>query len=290
MNADIDTLFESDFYRILDFKCRCTAGHVSKPEYGNKFSVSFVRRGNFFLNVFRRSLDSYNGCFLVSKPGYERTVNHIHAVPDECTIFEFNDKVYTEIKSRFGKIKFLSDHDWHSAVIRNQSELEFLHYCILQQIQNRPASKLEIDCLVMNVLHKILGVVDEDKPNRLIDSRIKKHHLTTIEKGKQYIYENFMYDVTLTEIADYCCVSAFHFSRIFKSVASKSPHQFLQNVRLNNAEMLLRNTEMHVTNIAFSSGFNSLEYFISAFRRKYGCAPFKFRAKSRPSANNYFIR
>jgi AraC-like DNA-binding protein len=34
---------------------------------------------------------------------------------------------------------------------------------------------------------------------------------------------------------------------------------------------------MNVTDIAFSSGFNSLEYFISAFRMKYKFSPTKYR-------------
>ena len=88
MQADIHTLYESNFYRILDFKCRCNDCNTSKPEYGNAFTISFVRKGNFLFNVFRHSLDSYNGCVLISKPGYERTVTHAHTIPDECTIFD----------------------------------------------------------------------------------------------------------------------------------------------------------------------------------------------------------
>ncbi len=83
MDAVIHTLYTSDFYQILDFKCRCVDCRTSKPELANTFCISFVRKGNFLFNVFRRVLDSYNGTVLVTKPGYEHTVTHTHTVPDQ---------------------------------------------------------------------------------------------------------------------------------------------------------------------------------------------------------------
>jgi AraC-like DNA-binding protein len=83
--------------------------------------------------------------------------------------------------------------------------------------------------------------------------------------------------MSLMEIAEHCHVSAFHFSRIFKMFTACSPHQFLLTVRLKHAELLLKNTALPVMEIAFSSGFNSIEYFTAAFKNKYGYPPARFR-------------
>ena len=106
MEADIHTLYKSDFYRIVDFKCRCTDCRTSKPEYSESFCISFVRKGNFLFNVFRQSLDSYSGCVLITKPGYEHTVTHTHIIPDECSILDFNKDFSAEIASIYGNTKF----------------------------------------------------------------------------------------------------------------------------------------------------------------------------------------
>jgi AraC family transcriptional regulator len=277
MHADIYTLYESDFYRILDFKCKCKDCLRSKPEYSESFSISFVRKGNFLFNVFRHSLDSYNGCVLITKPGYERTVTHTHSVPDECTIFDFKNNFYKELSQHYGNTKFFRDNDLHSTLIQTDTETEFLHFFILQLAQTRSGSKLQIDNLVMEVINKVLSSVTDYKPNAKIYTRLKKNHLFTIERAKEYITENFTNDISLMEIAAYCYVSSFHFSRIFKTFTSFSPHQFLQSIRLKNAEILMRNTAMSVADVAFSSGFNSIEYFTSAFHQKYKCPPAKFR-------------
>ena len=122
MEADIHTLYTSDFYRIIDFKCRCTDCRMSKPEYNNSFSISFVRTGNFLFNVFRNSLDSYTGCVLVTKPGYERTVTHVHTVPDQCTIFDFKTGFYNELLDHYGGVQFFSSNDLHSTLVKASPE------------------------------------------------------------------------------------------------------------------------------------------------------------------------
>lgn len=285
IDADIHTIYSSDFYRILDFKCRCMDCRVSKPEYSNSFCISFVRKGNFLFNVFRQSLDSYTGCILVSKPEYERTVSHVHAVPDECTIFDFTGDFYQELLQRYRTAKFFMDNDWHSALVRTNTETEFLHLYIMQQVQARSGSKLQIDQLVMKMIGKVLGSVTDYEPDMNIHARLKKNHLVTIERAKEYIAGNFTRDISLMEIAEYCYVSPFHFSRIFKTFTSYSPHQFLLSIRLQHAKMLLQNTTMPVADIGFSSGFNSIEHFTAAFHQKYKHPPSRFRTKNEAGAS-----
>ena len=276
MQADIHSLYESDFYRVLDFKCRCTDCRTSKPEYSKTFAISFVRKGNFLFNVFRRSLDSYTGCILVTKPGYERTVTHTHSIPDECTIIEFKDSFYNEILNQHGKLDFFCNGDMHSALVRTDAELEFLHYQVLSSVISKN-DKLKIDALVIDIIEKVLPKISDYSPDPRINLQLKKAHLQTIERAKEFISQHYTEDISLMQVANYSYVSTFHFSRIFKTFTSSSPHQFLLNMRLKNAELMLKNSQLPVSDIAFSSGFRSIEHFTTAFRKKYGYAPSKYR-------------
>ena len=276
MQADIHTLYKSDFYSITDFKCRCTDCRTSKPEYCDSFCISFIRKGNFLFNVFHRSLDSYSGCALITKPGYEHTVTHTHAVPDECTIFELSADFFKELKEHYYQSDFFQDPDLDCTLVTTTAEIEFLHFNILQMALVKSGGRLEIDQLVMEMIEKVLACISQYKSNLGINARLKKNHLRTIELAKEFITQNFAEDISLMDIATYSCVSPFHFSRIFKTFTSYSPHQFLLTIRLKNAELLLRNTGLPVADVAFSSGFRSIQYFTTAFRQRYQCPPSKF--------------
>jgi AraC family transcriptional regulator len=277
MDAAIHTIYQSDFYRIMDFRCQCTDCVTSRPEYSHSFCISFVRKGNFLFNVFRKSLDSYSGCVLVTKPAYEHTVTHTHTIPDECTIFDFKQDFYKELLEEYGKLKFFRDVDIDSTLVKTNTVTEFLHFHIMRLILTRSASKLEIDNRVMEMTGKVLTSITDYSPDSRIDSRLKKNHLATIELAKEYITGHFTEDISLAEIASHCHVSPFHFSRLFKIFTAISPYQFLQAIRLQQAEILLRDTSLPVADIAFTSGFNSIEYFTAAFRQQYKLPPSKFR-------------
>jgi len=216
MEADIHTLYSSGFYRILDFKCRCVSCRKSAPEHSETFSISFVRKGNFLFNVFRNSLDSYTGCVLITKPWYERTVTHVHAVPDECTIFDFKNEFFQALLEQYGSMQFFRDPDRHSTLIKTTPETEFLHFHILKLVLTKAGSKLEIDQAVMEMIRSVLSRNPDYRPDHGINERLKKNHLVTIERAKEYLTLRFADDISLTELSDYCHVSPFHFSRIFK--------------------------------------------------------------------------
>lgn len=282
MEADVHILFESEYYRIKNFVCRCRDCSTSSPEYNDAFCISFVRKGNFLFNVFRLSMDSYSGCVLVTKPGYNRTVAHIHTVPDECTIIEFNGHFYQELLNQYEGLNFILNNDKHATLIKTNPDVELLHYKIWDHITTRrtakrPCDKLYIDGLINELVETVFGKISDYKPDFDIYDSNKQNHLITIERAKLYITNHFQDNISLSEIADFSHVSAFHFSRLFKKLTRWSPHQFLLNVRLKHSELLLKNTEIPIADVAYNSGFNSIEHFSYAFRSRYKTPPLIFR-------------
>lgn len=280
MEADITTLYRSGFYQVLDFKCRCTDCATSKPEYVDTFSISFVRKGNFLFNVFRNSFDAHTGRVLLTKPGYEHTVTHIHEIPDECTIIEFTRDFYTQIKKHYRHHNFLSDPDIHSLQIHTTADTELLHHYLLSRLLSNKTDRLELDVIVLDILSKALNVVTSAIQTSL-PPRMKKNHLGTVEQAKDYMMQHFAEDISLTDIAAACCISPFHFSRIFRTFTGYSPHFFLLSVRLKNAELLLKITSSPITDIAFLSGFKSAEHFSATFSERFGHSPLKYRHQIR---------
>lgn len=279
MDADINTLYKSDYYQVLDFKCKCIDCNSSSPEYASNFCISFIRKGNFLFNVFRNSLDSHTGRMLLTKPGYEHTVTHTHTIPDECTILEFTHEFYEHLFEHYSAspIDFLGNNDIHSLILKTSVETEYLHHEIFRHCKKHKVSRLTLDMLVMELVHLVMKNLSNIDDIKRIKDVLKKNHLNTIEQAKAYLVSNFTESISLKEIADHCCISVFHFSRIFKIFTSYSPNNFLVNLRLKHAEVLLKNTTLPITEICFSSGFNSLEYFSAVFSQKYSVSPSKFR-------------
>jgi len=275
MLADVHILHESDVYRILDFRCHCNICSLTDVEYNDTLCISFVRKGFFEYRTFRRNDEVHIGRILITKPGIEHVTRHIDNQPDISTVFEFKKSFFERLKSEYDAHAswFLQNKDMHAILLACPIDADYLHFQVMDAIQRKRVDRLYIDDMVMQMVNSILLLLGNATDLPVVPDRVKRNHLHTIEKAKEYMLNNLVQDISLNELAEYCYVSPFHFSRLFKSILNVSPHQYLLSARLNHARILLSSTDKSVNDIGFESGFNSLEHFVTAYKQQYQLTP-----------------
>lgn len=84
---------------------------------------------------------------------------------------------------------------------------------------------------------------------------------------------------SIPELAKASGLSESYFKALFRQSMGMPPATFVRLLRLEQAQLQLRNTSRSVTDIAFRAGFSSSQHFATAFRKQYGCSPGAFRAR-----------
>jgi len=102
-----------------------------------------------------------------------------------------------------------------------------------------------------------------------------------LNRGRDFIHARFESALTLPEIASAACLSPFHFLRGFKEAFRMTPHEYLSACRVERAKFLLERTELPVTEICYSVGFESLGSFSSWFTRLTLASPRAWRSGSK---------
>lgn len=92
-----------------------------------------------------------------------------------------------------------------------------------------------------------------------------------------FINENYMEDISLDTIADVAGFSKFHFSRLFKQFTNMSFYDYLNQRRVKEAEKLLLNPNLSITEVAMRSGFSSISTFNRVFKTFKECTPTEFK-------------
>ncbi len=93
-----------------------------------------------------------------------------------------------------------------------------------------------------------------------------------IVKAKLFIDEHFGDNIDLDNIADEASFSKFHFTRLFKIIYNRTPHQYLTIVRIEKAKMLLKKT-VPVSEVCYGVGFDSISSFTGLFKRTVDITP-----------------
>lgn len=95
-----------------------------------------------------------------------------------------------------------------------------------------------------------------------------------IEQAVAYIRENFASNITLSSLAKKFSVSPEHFSRVFKKETGLGFSKYLNSLRLQHAEQLLKTADgKNITQVAESCGFEDSNYFSKKFKEVYGTSP-----------------
>ena len=92
-----------------------------------------------------------------------------------------------------------------------------------------------------------------------------------------HIRKNYMNDISLAELAEVSCLSISALERRFKKYLAKTPKQFINKVRLENARKLLIESNIAISLVAEETGFTDHSYFSKQFKRLFGAIPSDFR-------------
>lgn len=84
-------------------------------------------------------------------------------------------------------------------------------------------------------------------------------------------------NLKLSDYADMCCVSKYHFARIFKEVTGDTPLNYRNRIRIELAKGLVENGYLSISEIAENLGFASAAYFSDSFKRFVGRSPSEYK-------------
>lgn len=103
----------------------------------------------------------------------------------------------------------------------------------------------------------------------------EEHHLMAAVRSRlDAAYEE---TITLAELAQEFHVSTFHLAHAFKAAYGYAPLQYITRRRIGEAQTLLIDTALPITEIAIRTGYNSSSYFNKAFHKITGMSPRDYR-------------
>lgn len=133
---------------------------------------------------------------------------------------------------------------------------------------------------IKNLLHN-RQLLKESFGNDLliIDNSLKTNSIDKKFLNQLIAYIETNYNRQDFQVADLC--EELHLSRSqlyrkVKALLGQSISDYIQNVRLQKAEALLKKRELSISEIAYQVGYTSPEYFSTVFKGRYGVSPSQF--------------
>ena len=123
-----------------------------------------------------------------------------------------------------------------------------------------------------------LSIHPKNYENNSIDGQFLKDAIKIVEDN----LANF--EFTHEQLIDTMNTSKSTLYRKIKSLTGLSPSDFVRNIRLKHACLMLKGDIGNISDIAYAVGFNDPKYFSTCFKSEFGLTPREFAKKKKPES------
>lgn len=140
----------------------------------------------------------------------------------------------------------------------------------VNNLNQQQESKSEKDVVEKKVL------INGKKSSKVYLTPQKINEINQLLQTPEFIYDQ---KIKLEQFAQRVAVNSTYLNRYFNQEYGCSFLQYLTSLRIEQAEMLLRDSNAEIGDICYNTGFNSPSAFHKAFKTRYGCSPSEWRRR-----------
>jgi len=127
-------------------------------------------------------------------------------------------------------------------------------------------------------LAKLIEILAEDLLEKFMPDTSLPASMVTYQRLVEILNESYMLECTAASIERMLDRKYEYLCNIFKKYSGITINSYLQQLRIQRAKYLLRQTEKTVQDIAFELSFENPLYFSKTFKKLEGVSPSQFRA------------
>jgi len=191
-------------------------------------------------------------------------------------------------------ILFIGDFFIKRYLSDNENEpINFLYNILQEEVSLELVNETPTDALSLHLIDKIVNAKDSEKMNSIIsehraieymihrfsllDLHLPAEHsseeIDIASKAKKIILQNYKKPPSIKELANLCGTNDFKLKKTFKKVYQTTVYVYVQKLRLEKANLLLRENLMSVSEIANEIGYKHQGHFSAIFYKAYGVYP-----------------
>jgi AraC family transcriptional regulator len=175
------------------------------------------------------------------------------------------NSIYSSPKIVFSNDSFTVNHDLSMLLCLFLEELRY----------KQPGQEFILENLSMLIAANLIRQIKHNlqpKPHNL-----RKNSKENIKKVIDYMNENFTTDISCSDLSKLINMDKFSFIRSFKSQTSKTPYEYLLDLKIEKAKKMLKSDKYTITEISMMCGFSSHSHFTTTFKKKIGVSPKEYK-------------
>lgn len=183
-------------------------------------------------------------------------------------------EIVLEMDNSLGKVKSLPKGVYSAPLSKNMTSVILR---LLNALSSQKDSRILGPMIVRELIYRVLS---EEKTGALRSLAHRDRHFYQIARALNKIHESYNEISSLNSLATDAGMSISTFHSAFRAVTSTSPLQYIKNIRLHKARMLMIEKGEYAYEAALRVGYESISQFSREYKRLFGAPPGRDVAKA----------
>ncbi|ASA24778.1 AraC family transcriptional regulator [Paenibacillus donghaensis] len=167
--------------------------------------------------------------------------------------------------------KFITPIQQNRMLLRNHIRGDrHITDCILAIIREMERREFGYELAIKSGLYRLLTLLLRRHVATVLSEDEQTKRSQTLQRFApvlRYIDVHYPEPISVDDLAAQTGLSRYHFSRLFKELTGHTISVYVNTVRVDRADYLLRHTSLSVTDVAAATGFNDIYYFSRTFKK-----------------------
>ena len=106
--------------------------------------------------------------------------------------------------------------------------------------------------------------------------------IDAVQRMQDYIENNLDKDISMADLSKAAGYSPWYSYRLFHSLLHMTPAVYIRRLRLSKSALRLRDEKVKIIDVAYDSGFESVDGYQRAFYKEFGCNPYEYSVNPMP--------
>jgi AraC-like DNA-binding protein len=271
---------EGDLFRISYINEKGYS-EMKKTHFHDNYEVYYLLRGEKLFFIHDKLYKAEKGDMVIVKPNEVHRTSGVQSAYTERILINFKYE-FVEKLLRSEGIELLQFENGANKLrfsMKEQLEIEKLLNQLLKEIEGKEygyvSSVRVIFFLLLIKIYRVSlkGKIEEEEPIGPIEQKVMEI--------VNYININYGSDIYLSSVAKLFYISESYLSRIFKKVTAFHMSEYIQIVRIKEAQKLLKETDFKIIEISEKVGFTQIAHFNKTFKKITDTTPLKYRKSTR---------
>lgn len=262
------------------------SGNVYPAHYHNYIEILYGISGTYhvLLNGIHHEFTEGDLTLINSKEVHQ--INAISSDGGQYIVLRFEPEIiYNSMFPNYQELKyvlpFILENSHHQKVIKNKDLASFIPELLYDILKEFKAENYGYELAIKNHIGRIFlwilryfhdSGTDFTISNDTYDTQMKR-----IQPSLDYVLEHYEEELKMEDMAVLCNMSYSYFSRTFNQHMNMNFNEYVNYIRITEAEKLLVTSDLNITEISNAVGFSTTSYFIKLFKSYKNTSPKQYR-------------